>query len=194
MASESTNDRTNSQFTRQQKTLMLRILGEGGKLLADARRVDKGHSNQRSGRLLVDDGEDSQAAAIRRLEASWQICNKLWWPTTLIPPVTKVTEGPFKVRSTQRTDVPRGCSKGKQVAPDNTKAESRSDNRSVVSGKRRVPPGRVPSVVDHCDTLNAKRSRDEGDLRAKLCARTSIIFHFFPATKTIIVKSNLKIG
>ena len=62
----------------------------------------------------------------------------------------------------------------KQVAPDNTEVESRSNSRTIISDKRKVPLGRVPSGVDFRETLNAKCSRDEGDLLAKLRARTTL--------------------
>ncbi|GFS39695.1 hypothetical protein Acr_00g0064480 [Actinidia rufa] len=69
---------------------------------------------------------------------------------------SSVTEGPSEVRSTWRTYVPQGGSKGKQVALDNTKLKSRSDSRIVISGKRRVPPSGVPFGVDLVKPLMPK--------------------------------------
>ncbi|GFY92468.1 hypothetical protein Acr_08g0008640 [Actinidia rufa] len=53
----------------------------------------------------------------------------------LIPPVTRVIEGPSGVQSTWHISVSQGGLKGKQVVPDNIEAESRSDNRTIVSGE-----------------------------------------------------------
>ena len=87
--------------------------------------------------------------------------------------------GPSKVSTTKHENTPRGSSKGKQ-ADSYTKIESRSVSKTVATRRRKLPPSLIHFGVDLRHTLNAKQSREYGDLQAKLVARTTV------ASKTIV--------
>ena len=85
---------------------------KGNKLLANAQRVAKGPSGQRSSQFLLEDRESSRYITIRRLEVQLDKRQQFLVANNLIKSAPGVGERPFEERSTRQEDAPRGVQKG----------------------------------------------------------------------------------
>ncbi|GFS38044.1 hypothetical protein Acr_00g0055350 [Actinidia rufa] len=110
-----------------------------GQALFLSKRVAKGPSGQRPGQLLPEGDEDSWDVTIRHIQAQMAELQQVLLANNLIKLASKAGDGPSEVKSTQCKDAPWGCPNGKQAESTN-ETESRSDNITVASRKRRVPP------------------------------------------------------
>ena len=123
--------------------------------------------------MLLKGEEDSGDATRRCLEAQLEEMQQVLEANNLIKPSTRDGARPSEVRFARRTDAPRGGSKGKQV-DSYIEIESLSDSKIVATGRQKIPLSRTHSGVDFPQALNAKQNREDGDLRAKLLARTTL--------------------
>ena len=133
MASQDDNSSVSCQ-TRGKPPHVPKMLGDrGGKLLADAQRVAKATSKQRSGQLSPE-GEDDQDITIERLQAQLMEMVHILVDNQLMKPSQMNDGEPSKVRSGAVGDPLVGACQEKQC---NTRVEleSHGDNMYEVSSK-----------------------------------------------------------
>ena len=88
-------------------------------------------------------------------------------------PAHRAGEVSSKVRVVRRETTPWGGSKGKQALSYYDEEESQGDSQTMALCKRKVPSSQDDSGVDFHHALNAKQSRGEGDLQAKLVVKAT---------------------
>ncbi|GFZ11200.1 hypothetical protein Acr_22g0005980 [Actinidia rufa] len=146
----------------------------GTKLLANAQRAAKGPSRQRLGQSLLDGEKDNKDAAIRRMQTQMAELRQVLVANNLKMPAPRAGVRSFEVRSVRQEATPRGGLKGNQALSYYNEAECQNDNKTMASGRRKVPSSQANFGMDLRHTLNAKCRQGEGDLRTKLVARAAV--------------------